>query len=68
MKRCLEICERFFFIGEKDKLTNKRNDKKEDADSLSHNTTSLPNLKILGLVVLEKSLTEKKVYTQTNKT
>ena len=28
------------FIGEKEKWTNKRNDKQQNADSLLHNTTS----------------------------
>ena len=28
------------FIGEKEKWTNKENDKQEEADSLLHNTTS----------------------------
>ena len=27
------------FIAEREKLTNKRNDKQEEADSLLHNTT-----------------------------
>ena len=50
------------FIGEKEKWTNKGNDKQEEADSLLHNTTSyptfVPNFKILGTVVPEKSLTQ----------
>ena len=51
-------------IGEKVKWTNKGNDKQQHADSLFHNTTSrtqkfVPNFKILGAVVPEKSLTQR---------
>ena len=59
-------------IGEKEKLTNKRNEKQGEADSLLHNTnvtscpTFVPNFKILGKVVPEKSLREKKVYIYKN--
>ena len=50
-------------IGEKEKWTNKGNDKEEDDNSLllnttSHTTTFIPNIKILGKVVPEKSLTQ----------
>ena len=50
-------------IGEKEKWTNKGNGKHQEADSLLHNATShtqhlYPNLKILGAVVPEKSLTQ----------
>ena len=50
-------------LGEKEKWTNKENDKQQHADPLLHNTTShtkhlLPNFKILGTVVPEKSLTQ----------
>ena len=49
-------------LGEKEKWTNKENDKQHRADSLLHNTRShtqhlLSNFKILGAVVSEKSLT-----------
>ena len=55
-------------IGGKEKWTNKGKDKQQGADSLLHNTTShtkhfVPNFKILGVVVPDKSLTKKKVYT-----
>ena len=46
------------FIGEKEKWTNKGNDKQQHADSLLHNKsypTFVPNFKILGGVVPEKS-------------
>ena len=47
-------------LGEKEKWTNKGNDKQQYADSLLHNTTShthfVPNFKISGTVVPEKSL------------
>ena len=50
------------FIGEKEKWTNKGNDKQQHADSLLHNTTVITNIyknfKILGAVVPEKSLTQ----------
>ena len=51
------------FIGEKEKWTNKGNDKQQHADSLLHNTTKsyptfVPNFKILGTVVPEKPLTQ----------
>ena len=51
------------FYEKEIKQTNKEDDKLEDADSLLHNTSSLypifvPNFKILGVVVLEKSLTQ----------
>ena len=55
------------FIGEKEKKwTNKGNDKHEDADFLLHNITCHTQClyqisKILGAVVPEKSLTEKKL-------
>ena len=55
-----EFCDEMF-IGEKDKWTNKGNDKQQHADSLLHNKsypTFLPNFKILGAVVPEKSLTQ----------
>ena len=50
-------------IGEKEEWTNKKNDKHEEADSLTHNTTSLTQhlykkKKILGTVVPEKRLTQ----------
>ena len=50
-------------IGEKEKLTNKGNDKQQHADSLLHNTSShtqhfLPSFKILRAVVPEKSSTQ----------
>ena len=32
------------FIGEKEKWTNKGNDKQQHADSLLHNTTVIPNI------------------------
>ena len=35
-----EISVTVFFIGEREKWTNKGNDKQEEADSLLHNTTS----------------------------
>ena len=54
------------FIGEKDKWTDKGNYKQEEADSLLHNPTFVPNFKFLGAVVPEESLTKKKVYTHTN--
>ena len=52
------------FIGKKEELTNKGNDKPEDADSFLHDATShalcLYKInKILGEVVSEKSLTKK---------
>ena len=48
------------FIGEKEKWTNKGNDKQQHADSLLHNTTSHTQhlYQILGTVVPEKSLTQ----------
>ena len=50
------------FIREKEKRTNKGNDKHEDADSLSQYKKSflmfVPNFKILGAVVPKKSLTK----------
>ena len=49
------------FIGEKEKWTNKGNDKQQHADSLLHNMsypTFVPNFKILGAVNPEKSLTQ----------
>ena len=69
-----EISVTEIFIGEREKWTNKGNDKQEEADSLLHNTTShtqhlYQNFKILSAVVPEKSLTKKKkkeVYTHTN--
>ena len=51
------------FIGEREKWTNKGNDKQQETDSLLHNTTSHTqhlNFKILGAVVPEKSLMKKK--------
>ena len=36
--RSQDVCDRFF-IGEKEKWTNKGNDKQEEADSLLHNAT-----------------------------
>ena len=51
------------FTGEKEKWTNNGNDKQEEADSLLHDKlypTYVPNFKILGSVVPEKSLTKKK--------
>ena len=53
------------FIGEKEKWTNKGNDKQQHADSLfftQYNKsypTFVPNFKILGAVVPEKSLTQR---------
>ena len=60
------------FIGKKEKGTNKGTDKQYVANSLIHNTTYsypmfVPNFKIPGQVVAEKSLTKKKVYTHTHK-
>ena len=52
-------------IRQKEKWTNKGNDKQEEADSLLHNKTFVPNFKILGSVVPEKSFTKKK-FTQTH--
>ena len=48
------------FIGEKENMTNKGNDKHEDADSLLHNTRTytqmfIQNFKILLAVVPHKS-------------
>ena len=55
------------FVEEEEKCTKKGNDKHEDADSLLHNTTLVimfvPDFKILGREVPEKSLTEK-MFTQ----
>ena len=50
-------------LGEKEKWTNKGNDKQQHADSLfkQYNKsypTFVPNFKILGIVVSEKSLTQ----------
>ena len=63
-----------FFVGEKEKWTNKGTDKQYVADSLLHSTTCqsylmfVPNFKILSQVVSEKCLTEKKFTNkQTNK-
>ena len=58
------------FIGKKEKWTNKRTDKPYVANSLIHSTTChtlmiVPNFKILGTVVPEKSLTKKK-FTHTH--
>ena len=57
-----------FFIGEKEKIT-KGNDKHEQADSLIQNNKLypmfVPNFKILGPVVFEESLIEKK-FTHTH--
>ena len=36
--------------GEKEKWTNKGKNKHDEADSLLHNTTFVPNLKILGII------------------
>ena len=62
-----EISVTKIFIGERERW--KGNDKQEESDSLLHNTMSyptfVPNFKILSAVVLEKSLTKKKVYTHT---
>ena len=49
------------FIGEKEIWTNKWNDKQQQAESLLHNKsypTFVPNFKIIGAVVPEKSLTQ----------
>ena len=46
------------FIGEKEKCTNKGNDKQEEADSNMFYLTFVPNFKILDSVVPEKSLTK----------
>ena len=57
------------FIGKKGKRTNKGTDKQYEADSLIRDTTSypmfVPNFKINGQVVAEKSLTKKK-FTHTH--
>ena len=52
------------FIGEKEKMTNKRKDKHEDADSVLCNKKKsypmfVPNFKILGAVVPEKFFMKK---------
>ena len=52
-------------IRQKEKWTNKGNDKQEEADSLLHIKTFVPNFKILGSVVPEKSFTKRK-FTQTH--
>ena len=52
-------------IGEKEKWINKENSKHEDTDSFLHNRKVISNVvlnfKILGAVVPENSLTEKKL-------
>ena len=58
-------------MGEKEKWSNKENDKQQHADSLLHNTsltcpTFVPNYKILGAVVPEKSLTKKNLERKKN--
>ena len=56
-------------IGEKEKCTDKGKGKHGDADSLLQSTMAysmfVPNFKILGRVVPEKSLMEKKLPTDT---
>ena len=58
------------FVREREKCTNKGTDKQYVADSfIQYNLllpSFVPNFKILGQVVPEKSLTEKKVYTHTH--
>ena len=53
-------------IGEKEKWTNKGNDKQEEADSLLHNIPSYTKFQNPPSIVPEKSLTKKKVYTHTH--
>ena len=60
-------------IGKKENWSNKGTDKPYVTDSLIHITSYnlsylmfVPNFKILGQAVPGKSLTEKKVYTQTD--
>ena len=50
------------FIGEREKWTNKGNDKREEADSLYNRSypTFVPNFKILSVIVPEKSDEKKK--------
>ena len=56
------------FIEEKKKCTNKGNTKHEDADfSYTIQQVNVPNFKILGRVVPEKSLVEKSLHTYTHK-
>ena len=49
-------------IGEKEKWTNKGKGKHQEANSLLHNATRhtqfVPNFKILGAVIPDKSLTQ----------
>ena len=55
------------FVREKEKWTNKGTDKQHVATQYNLSLPSfVPNIKILGQVVPEKSLTEKKLYRQTN--
>ena len=55
-----------FFIGEKEKWTNNGNDKQEVTQYKKLYPTFVPNLKILGSVVPEKSLKKKKTHTHTH--
>ena len=65
--RSRDFCDGNVYWRER-KWTNKWNDKQEEADSFLHNAypTFVPSFKILSAVVLEKSLTKKKMFTHTH--